>query len=617
MNRSKVGIMLGILRVFRKPRLVSRNIKPLHLASKRRGFYKPYILRCDTDLSIKKSTQLVNYQDKSFSKFLRSCSNIENEYNNFSTDNIGTETLNENKQKTNNEPNEQYKFLYNLLQRQFMNSILKNNIMAEVISPLSERDHSAASIYKTIFKYNREEQFGASYELFMSWSEEYKTEDTFVELLEEMMTVAQRLRKQSLAERVFEGIKKSQESEGKSPHIKIYNQLLDIYARLKQVEKANYIWREIKSYNNLSPDEYSYCAMCLVYRNANRKDDLLNMYREAKTNNRLTSSVFSIVLSYNLSWNDLREVVDDLSKSAEIHPFNFSSVVIRIAESKMNELDRFVQPMQRNTYMDTRCFEALIYFYEKRNYLKRAKKVFMNMLQNRMKPTPFGMSSFINILGSMKMEESLFEISSKLLGIDMSTDLFQKDDVLKSLQASVEVSIFVQEISVEVLNPKSPDHRTIQRLTSLDLRILVALMSSLTKVGQEPLAISMFCLIRNHYGRRLTNVIYNCVINALSRMGYPDYIEMVVVDMMHNGIKSCVITYTTWIKGYAMSMNLNKCREILLVMTKNNVSPDAVVLSLLIKAHQKSNSKEQIQKLKRVMAKLPQTPLVSRMMNQL
>lgn len=495
-----------------------------------------------------------------------------------------------------------FRSLYNHLQKQFINNILKNTNIKSDYPYMSD---SAKQIYKRIYESNRKEKFFESYDLYIKWRDEHKNEEIPIELMEEMMTVCQRLRLVEFAEKLYFDINNAVKKKRFFPLLKVYNQYLDICARLKQVERATKVWNEIKSNPNLAPDEYSYCAICLLHRNSNMIEELYNTYLEAKKNRKLTSSVFSIVLSSNLSAERLLEITNELTKFKEIHPYNFSSVVIKIAECEGNkELDKLVPILMKNVRMDARCYEALIYYYGKRKHFKRAKKTFLQLVDSGHKPSSFGVSSFLNLLANMKMGENMIKITSHFLGIDFNHPIFNGDNIIEKIMDALK-SDKVLINSSNVVN-----NITIKNVLSMDVKSLATLMSSLTKMKKEILTINLFTIVRKFNYKIINSVMYNCVVNALSRVGMMSIVPMIIDDMKSKGFNPCAITYTSFMKGYAMEGNLAKCREVFISMIENNITIDKGFLTLIMSAHCTKNSLTELLNLNDVLSQISETPLL-------
>lgn len=603
------------LTTFIKWKVTKNSIKKIKPLPRLRDIRKYHVsLRCrinDKELNARKLYPEINYEDKTFSKFLRSCTTLGQEFHDYLETNESRGNMTAQKNYLGpTKRDHQYKMLYELLQRQFMNSILNTSL--EDLIPSSERDKSAVQIYQTIYKNNRGGEFGASYEIYQSWSQNHEGPHPLA-LLEEMLTVAQKLRKLKLAETVFERIQThSRVLRLNQPiyNIKVYNQMLDIYARMKEVHKAKILWDDIQSVAPKALDEYSYTAMCLLYRNTNRDDDLLCIYREARKRKMLTSSVFSIVLSSYLSLTDLRNVIEDLAECKEVHPINFTLSIFRIVESKTLALDKYIKPLSDATCMDSRCYEVLIYFYDQRNFLKRSKRVFIKMLREGIKPSPFGLSSFIHIAARMNMKRSLLDLSDKLLGINMESEVFQSPHYLEVLQQALDDDMFVQDVADTLRNTSKSYQDTVHRVISLDTRVLISLMTALNRVGQEHLTLYIFSFLRKYCGRRVSNVTYNCALNSLTRLGHIEIVESVIDDMIHNGYKPCVVSYTTWMKAYAMVNNLPKCRYILEKMFEDKVHVDHIILKLVRQVHEANYNKYDMQKLSELLNQYSSSPLV-------
>lgn len=417
----------------------------------------------------------------------------------------------------------------------------------------------------------------------------------------------------------------------------IFNNLIDYYAKTRQINDMIKIYNKLKEIN-LSPSIVTYNSLIYGYINANDFNSAFSLFEEIKYNNTVKPDIYTystIIKGIKcLSSDDplvdklinlVEEIYnsDDLLKSKDVFLFNVlldNCLYIRNDDICINLWEKIKSNENNNIIPDIITFNTFIKNFSSFELYDKAEEVYFfieNMQNNNknknnaIKPNDVTFNSMINVYTKNKNFIALWKIVDKMKELHIKYDNYTYSTIIKGLDYSEDLS-FLQEknLDINVNNDDSDEQfnfsESYERYSNIELAFI--LIRKVIKEG-TPDEIIYNCLMDACLKSCLANkclevydemikkhiypssISYGILIKAYGQLGKPEKsIELFEKEMIEKNIPYSEVTYGNIINICVKFNILDKAFCYIDELLNSNVKLNTVLCTTMIKACSKANN---------------------------
>lgn len=362
----------------------------------------------------------------------------------------------------------------------------------------------------------------------------------------------------------------------------IYNSIIDVFIYCGEIEKANRIFEMIKDNEELSADENTFSTLikgCCKIKNFEEAHRYYIQMKIAKlTPNRITyNSLMDLAVKMQNMKSALLYITEMQKDQISPDGFTYSIILngLKINESSpllvRSSLDNIKKVIKLNEFrLDEIFFNSILDVCAKYGFINYLDEFYSLMKEKRIRESPITYGVLIKAYGKASLFEKAYQIFEKMINSNMRINDITYGCILDACAKSGNMNI-AMKIYKTLLKSK----------INLNSIVFTTIIKGFIRVEAYKEAIEFFNEVKDHKDLPGMIITFNCALDVLVRKKDMDT-ALELFNKINETFKADLISYSTIIKGYCQTNQLEKALDYVKRMINSKIEIDISVINLFL-----------------------------------
>lgn len=362
----------------------------------------------------------------------------------------------------------------------------------------------------------------------------------------------------------------------------IYNSIIDVFVSSGEIDRTNKIFEMIKENEEISPDQITYNTLIKGFCRIKNYEEADKYYIKMKISkfipNRITyNSLMDLAVKIQNMKRALFYITEMQKDKISPDGFTYSIILngLKINESSPNlvrsSLDKIKKVIKLNEFhLDEIFFNSILDVCAKYGFINYLDEFYLIMKEKKVRESSVTFGVLIKAYGKVAQFEKAYQIFEKMINSNMRINDITYGCILDACAKSGNMNI-AMKIYKTLLKSQ----------INLNSIVFTTIIKGFIRVEAYKEAIEFFDEVKDHKDLPGMIITFNCALDVLVRK--KDMVNaLVLFNKINNTFKADLISYSTIIKGFCQTNQLEKALDYVKRMINSKIEIDISVINLFL-----------------------------------